>query len=378
MKRLLIFLFLFFLSIEVVYAIGIGPPRVELYFEPNKIEKIDFVVLNTGDRATDVVVEARGELADLVSFSEERFHLEINENKPIQVAVNMPERIDTPGSNIIRIRAVETSVGQGGTVGAVAGVEAKINLFVPYERAFIRADLDVPHIAVGQNLAITLTVENIGRENISRLSGRFEVVDGTEIILQEQIEGVSLQVKEKKEIKTELQTSELPAGLYTLRAFVEYAGQTKTIEGGFGIGDVFINVVGLVEDIFRVGEIVKLEFRVMSRWNEGLNGFADVSILDGKTEVASIQSPQYSFKPWEESTVEVFWDARGETAGDYVARIDLSYGDDKHTVKEFDITLQKTANILPVLVVLVILIFIMLAGWLLWKRKRSQTSSSSL
>lgn len=377
MKRWLLFLFLFFLGGQLASAVGIGPARVELVFEPNNVVTLDFVVLNTGDSPIDVLVDARGELASFVSFDQNRFHLSGGEAKDFAVTLRMPAHIDTPGSNVIRIVALETNAGQGGTVGAVAGVEAKIDIFVPYEGAFIRANLRAPNIAVGENLPVTLTVENIGKENIAALTGRFEVSRNGDTLVREAFEPVVLDAQEKKEIAHELKTSGLPAGLYNLTAVVEYAGQTKTVVRSVGIGGMFVDIMGLVEDTFAPGEIVKLEFKTMSSWSEELSGVADVRIFEGEKEVVALKSASVLFSPWKESIVEVFWDARTAPAGAYVARIDLSYGDGKHTLKDFNFFLEKKGAFFPFAAAsALIVVLIIFVGWGLWRRRTSPLSLS--
>lgn len=360
MKRWLLLLFLF-LNCSLVYAVGIGPPRVEVDFQPGQQIELDFFVINTGAADIDVRMEARGDLADLVSFSKYKFSLKPGESEGLKVIVDMPDRMEVPGINEIPIRAMEIPKGGGGMVGAVAGVEAKLNIIVPFEGAFIKADLDVPNIAVGETLPVKLVVENIGNEDIDSLSGSFEIV-GQDISVSFD-EGL-LGTTETREITREIDTSGVTSGLYMLRAVVDYAGNTKTVEIGFGIGAVTIEVLGIIEDKFRIGEIAKLEFRVISKWNDNLEGFAEVTIFDGDEEIDSIRSSQYTFEPWKESVVEVFWDST-ENAGKYTARIDLAYGGE-HTVEEFEIELVKKRNNLLIYAAILIVIIV----WFIWRKRK--------
>jgi len=372
MKRWFLFLIFIFFNACLVHAVGIGPPVSQVDFEPNSVKELDFFVLNTGSGPLDVAIEARGELASIVSFSQNNIHLSEGDVQAFKVILQMPDRIETPGPNQIRIIALEAPTGEG-TVGAVAGVEARLTIVVPYEGAFISAELSVPNIAAGENLPVSLAIENIGTADIADLSGSFEVLQGDGIIMSEEFEPQALAMQSKTSISKELKTSQLQAGSHTLRATIHYAGNTKIIEKKFGIGGEFIEILGLESTKFRAGEIAKLQFNVISNWNKPLEGSASIRILKGDEEIALIKSSLYSFEPWKQSTIEVFWDASSEPAGSYTAKIELVYGDNKQTAKEFEISLAKGRALAFVIGLAALVVTVMIAWWA-WQQRRKDQS----
>ena len=72
MKKLLLIIFLF-LFIQEVYAIGIGPPRITIDFQPNLEQDISYIVINNLDIAVNVQLYVKGDLNSSVTMEQTSF-----------------------------------------------------------------------------------------------------------------------------------------------------------------------------------------------------------------------------------------------------------------------------------------------------------------
>ena len=81
LRKGLLVVLIFLISINSIFAIGISPPKSIIYFEPNGVESVNFYVVNMGESESRVKIFFEGDLLDLITWDEQTVDLNPGEKK---------------------------------------------------------------------------------------------------------------------------------------------------------------------------------------------------------------------------------------------------------------------------------------------------------
>ncbi len=359
------------LVIENSSAIGIGPPKVEVDFQPNLNKEITFMVLNQISIPIRAELYVRGDLAEYITLEKEYIDLDPGKSATFQVYITLPSKIDTPGPNNLRIGALESQItSEAGTVGAKAGVESKLIINVPYEGKYIKADLKATDIKKGEIVDFTLSISNIGEEYIADLDASIEIYDSDdEKIATIKTDSISISSGEKKDIAAKWSSEDAEAGIYNAIAKITYDGNAKEAETKFRIGDVLIEILDVSISKFKKGEIAGISLSVQSKWNEEIKDvFADIEIYQGDELVDSIETNKITLGSWEKKTLNAYWNTANIKKGDYTAKAVLNYAN-QTTYKEFGIEVKSGFEFGTITIIISIPVLFFILWWIFWAKK---------
>ena len=363
MKKLLLIIFLF-LFIQEVYAIGIGPPRITIDFQPNLEQDISYIVINNLDIAVNVQLYVKGDLNYSVILDQTSFELKPNELKEFTVHLKLPPSIDTPGTHEIRIGALETPATMAeGTVGAKAGVESQLRIIVPYEGKYITADIEATDAGIGETVYFTVSISNIGKEDINNIQAVIDIYEQDNKIAAVKTDSTSIKAGESAELKAEW-IAQAEAGLYKTVANIDYDGNEKTVETEFKIGELLIEILSIKTNKFKKGDIAKFTIEVQSKWNKEIKDVYGEIIID---DSITIESKPVTIAPMSKSELELFWDTKDISKTSYQAKA-IVYYENKTTERAFEITVQKSTNYFWIIILLIIAAAVY--SWYKWKKRK--------
>jgi len=377
MKKSLIIVYglLILISLLCVNAIGIGPARVIIDFEPNLEMDLEYYILNNIDLPINVDMYTKGDLNEYITFDESSFKLNPGKSKIIIAHLSLPEKLDQPGTNQGRIGALASPIGgEGAMVAAKAGVESQLYIEVPYEGKYLSAKIDVNDVKVGETAEFIVTVSNQGKEDITDVNSIIEVYDKEDIKITEiSTNQQGLKAGETKELKAEWNTQNAQPGSYKAKALINYDGDEKQIETGFNIGDILIEIIKLETNDFNPGEIAKFTLEIQSNWNEKINNvYAVLEIYDGENLLGTAESKETDIQAWSKESLDIFWDSTGITPGDYKVKATLYY-EGKTSEKDFDIEIKKKSYTWIVMLSIAIIILIAYLLWFIWKKRKKKS-----
>ncbi len=312
------------------HALGIGPGRIELDFEPGMSQTFEYFILNNERKAVDVEIYVSGPLAQYITCSESTFSFAPQDvTKTFSCDMSLPESLDTPGLIDNRIGAVESMEAAGGggaTMGGRVGVESQLWITVPYPGYYAVVGLDAPNTASGSDVVFKVSVNNKGT-NTFTASGTIKVFDGDLELDSLDLGQRTLKPTQSGTLTVSWPTGGISAGQYRAVATVNYGDKSEEAEKTFSIGELRAEITGIDKAKVPLGNIAKFTAGVESVWNEPIEGMhvtIDVMKIGGGTLVSG-KSETFSLAGWEKKDILVYVDASGLDSGVYDVRATLHY-----------------------------------------------------
>jgi len=375
MKRvifLILFLVLFCLDVG---ALGIGPSKVNYDYEPGLSGEISFVVINSEPFPFDAEIYVEGDLAEYFDLERTTFTLSPGEIREFTTSVSLPFNLRiAPGDHRTDIVASQIAEDEEGTVAAIVAVAIPVIIQVPYEGAFLDAEIEVGESEVGKPVNFNIELISLGKETVQLVDGSLKILDESNNV----VSSVSFQERDIFSNETRLVSLSWnpegnSAGIYNATLLIEYGGERANFYKDFKLGDLLIEVLDLEEKKFKKGQINRINVLTKSFWNYEINdAYAEIFILG-----SSSKSESMSFGPWEEKTVPVYFDMGGFESGEYEAKVILSY-EGLTTERTFDVRIGamffSVTNIVyaGLVVVLIVLVILFLKKRKLFKSKRAR------
>jgi len=392
---ILIVAFILILILSNVSAIGIAPGKKVIQFEPNLEQDIGFSIINNEHKHLRVLLFARGELKQSITLPKTIVELTPEQEEVrLSYKVNLPDKIEVPGTYKAEIVAMEISEGKGEGifVEARAAVISTLNVDVPVPGKYAEAVVDITSDSPDEPRTFLIKVFNRGKLDIVRAKATVEIFGST----NEKLATLNTQEKpitsgERIELAASWNDKNINPGPYFAIITVVYDGETQKIEKRFEIGSLIIDVDKIEVKNFRLGGVAKFDITIENKWNQLINDvFAQMQIRDEDGEViADIKSSSENLDPLSKAVLNTFWDTEGIREGTYDTKVILHY-QDKQTEKQYKsfVTLE---NIIvaplgitgqavmeggvgkgSILVIIVFILIIINIGWLIYFKKRAK------
>lgn len=222
--------FAFLLLCGPVMAIGIGPGRIEVDFEPGSEQDYSFQVLNNEDRRIEVELYVSGDLAEYVVLSQENASLSPGETKIFSFHVEMPGTLE-PGKHDTRIGAVE-AVSPQAPLAARAGVELQFWVYVPYPEKYISIDIVHSESKVNESMEFNITLRNPVKVDLTATADLEILKDD---VVLERFELGEIQLQNGSSHVFQAQWTVPEEGAYKAVARAHYEGETTKKEIAFSL-----------------------------------------------------------------------------------------------------------------------------------------------
>ncbi len=146
-------------------AVGIGPARMEMDFEPNLDRDFSVQVRNGDNISAGFRMYASGDLANYVTFRETNFTLAAGEVKTVTFNLKLPASLE-PGRRDSGIGVVQEASG-GAALAAQVGVEMQFWMYVPYPDSYISVSISHSKPQLGSQMGFDVTFGNPARNNLT-------------------------------------------------------------------------------------------------------------------------------------------------------------------------------------------------------------------
>jgi hypothetical protein len=332
MNRGLLILFLIVLITGEVTALGITPGRTTFDFDPGTERKVDFSVINSGNKDMDLIVLVQGELNESISVSEVSFSMSSSEeSRSLSYNILIPSTL-TPGlhnSEILVIQLPGKSPTSEAFLGAAVGVATQVRIFVPFPGKYAEASLNVIGPEENGEITFVIPVVNRGKLDLTRVRGTIDIFSSlNEKVATVDANEIQVQSEKRGEIVVVWDSGEVLPGPYRAIATVLYDEDVLTLEKEFNIGTRLLELLGIEVNDFSLGGIAKFEMFVENKWGEDLTGvYAQMQVHNDEGEVmADFKSSTYDIPPLSKTLITSFWDTDGVREGTYESSLFLKYG----------------------------------------------------
>ncbi len=332
-KKLILILLVVFLA-TYVSALGITPARTQIEYHPGESQTYGFKVINSESKPINVAIIVNGDHKDSVTLSESLFSLNAGEEKTLSYNLKVPDNLP-PGESKIEIVAVQLPDQFAETseafVGASIAVVTQAVIFVPYPGKYAESDLSIIGPDNGK-VTFVMPVVSKGDLDIVRARATLDIYTS----LNEKIETlstneVSVPSKERKELVSEWDSTNIPPGRYRAVATIIYDEETITLEKEFSVGQQSLDIKQIEVNDFSLGGIAKFEILAENKWSEKLTGvYAEMEVYNEQGDtIANFKSATYDIDPLKSELITAFWDTDGVKEGVYDSSLFINYAGQK-------------------------------------------------
>ena len=322
------------------FAVGLTSGDTVINFKPNLEVIIPFSAVNAKN-GTTVKLSALGELKDYVTLSG------MDSSGRFNATVNLPDKIETPGTHTVLIRAEEVSNATQGTVSTLTAAQVPILIKVPYPGSFMKMSFDASDAKVGEPVDFLVSVTNLGEKDATA-KGVIEIYSpGDEKIGTVDTEEKTIETTGTEKLYASWEANGIKEGEYRAVATVTYEGTSIKAEKTFKIGVLAISIIDCTRKFQKDG-ISHIDIEIESGWNDKiLDVYAEINVTDSnKVKFASFKTPNTDVNPWERKTISTYWNTSGIGDDTYDAVIALHYAG-KVTEKTFKISAEEKTKGTP-------------------------------
>ncbi|MFA4960617.1 MAG: hypothetical protein WC548_03035 [Candidatus Pacearchaeota archaeon] len=315
-----VFVLIIFFTQSVFAVSGVSPGSYDVNFEAG-IEK-DFNFRFIFDENVISKLSVEGELSKYVVLN--KYKIFGSEN--VTATIKLPEKIENPGSNKIRIGAKQILPGEGG-IGISSDVGAIINIFVPYPGKYIESKLIIPDGNIEETNFVFLNVKNLGNSTI-KISPIVQIFLDDEKITSVDFDLMEIPILQDYQFKKELRINS--PGEYGAVSLINYEdGTFERDETFFRVGELFVKVNDYKKTLNKT-PIEEFNFEIENLWNKKIEKlYANISFHGH-----NFSSPFIELDPWEKKNMTIYIDST-KLGGRVEADLILNYEGRSHTEKIF-------------------------------------------
>ncbi len=329
------------LSTQSGHALGIAPSSQSIVFEPGATHDLQLKVVNSEQRAQEVIVYVEGELEPYVTMDQSKLVFQEGESeKKITLTLTLPESFAKQGIHESSIVVRQVSAA-GAPVQARVAVQSSLKVVVPYTGKYLIAKLFVPNMNLNQESNFIVETENLGTEDIVAARTVIEILGPT----GEQIDFITSPeqpVPSKGKAHFTLKwTPQVQPGQYEARARIIYDDQNVEDSKTFNIGQPKVVIKHIDVSNFRLGSIAKFDIYAENQWNRQLQDvYATAEIeQEGKT-IASSQTESITIDPYEVQELNAYWDTASRLPGKYLLKAKIFFMD-TYTEETIDLAVEQ-------------------------------------
>jgi hypothetical protein len=324
---------LLFLISPQISALGISPGRTTIDFEPGLEKTIKVNVVNTENKEMGVVLYAKGELKDIITFSEDTLLFSADEKeKTFTYSLKLPESMSRPGlytGEIIALEVPPEGVKEGAVIGATVAVTTQLYVNVPYPGKYIEFDLDI--LEKEGEVSFYIPVINKGEEDINELGSSIEIYSGTDKIKEIDLEKISIESEKREELIAKW--ADATPGNYLAKLILNYDSEEEILEKNFKVGNVKIEILSITVDDFSLGEIAKFNILVENKWREEIKDVSVNMIIYGNSgeTIADFTTANYNLLASDRVNMNSYWDTENVNENIYDGKLTLRYENEEES-----------------------------------------------
>lgn len=359
LKKWILFCLFIVLFSNSVFAIGISPSRSVLYYNPGMEETVSFYVVNNVARTINAEVYSEGEFSYLFRLENQSFSLVPGGKKEFEITFTHPSSLDHPGDYTIKIHAdelPEEDITGGTFLSAVTSVVSPLILRVPYEGAYLSANLNAESVSIGQYVPFILRLENLGDVSIPPFDIIIYVLNSKNVQVGKIEYQDQLNLNEIKKSEVYWDSTGMEAGTYTAKLEIKYEDKTFETDTKFKLGEIFIDIIDVQKEV-TAEKINEYYATITSKWSDSIEDvFVQLSI-ETPEDTYNFKGTTFNLDPWGSEKTLLYVDLERPPAqvseGEYPATFTVFYDGFSNT-KNFNIIIKEPGffdKISPILVI---------------------------
>jgi len=324
-------------------ALGVGPSRQTLNFEPGQTISNELVLINDGQADLRIGVYAQGDLAEHVIIKKPLIDVSASEaTKKVMFEIAFPEEPPKPGNHLLEIVLrqfpPENEQQKGTVIAATMALIAQIVVKVPFPGKYAEGKL---FISGSEDMETPtkfgLIIYNFGEEEIREAHAKIEVFGPTwEKLAEFQTNNASIKSKEEATLQA-LWKPDVNKGTYRAVVTVYYDDKYFKLEQNFDVGTFAIDVNDISVEKFRLGDVAKFDIILYNSWNREINDlYVEMVVEDSAGKrMTEFKTAAIDIAPKEEGKLEAYWYTEGVMPGIYTVKLIIHYAE-KITQKQYE------------------------------------------
>jgi hypothetical protein len=319
MKRFLFFitvLLILLSSINYAVASGAYPAIYKIDFQPNFKGDFKFTFLSDSDVKSEMYIE--GDLAKYVELDKKT----IVGSDSVIATLKLPYQIEPPGDHTIYIGMRQMPAEGTEGFGLFANVRTIIRVKVPYPGKYAESVLKTENKNIGDLVPITLSVTNLGKEDISA-KAIAEISNYKQAVETLDFGTKQINSTQSANFFMRLNTTNYKPGDYNITSIVYYEGDKPAKAFNvIRLGELNVRINNYTKN-FEINKLNKMEIDIESLWNNPIeNVYATVAVYNASI---NFTTPSLSLAPWEKNRLTGFFDTTTIIPDKFSAEIILHY-----------------------------------------------------
>ena len=314
--KLLSWIIVLILGLQLVLALGIRPAKTTLIFEEGRDHQETFWVVNNEGREFSVRIAVGGEMAQYVTLHTKELTFRSDDGAlPVEFEVHLPEEVP-PGISLATI-IVEEDLPSSLPDTISSKIVLKHDLLVQgaYPDKYIVAKLNF-HESANQ-IRIVSEVENLGKKDIGTLQTTFYVNDKQQQVRTLETETVPLKTKENKLLAATITRSAFDLGEYQVSAVTRYDDQIVEIVKKLIVGQPDVEIT-YFDKYFTAYKVNPYSMDLLNKWNQQLeNVFVNVEVKKEGKKIDEFRTKSVDLEAEMTKRIEDYFDARDKGPGTY-------------------------------------------------------------
>ncbi|MBN1502503.1 hypothetical protein JW930_03085 [Candidatus Woesearchaeota archaeon] len=327
--------------------------KVEFQFTPNDRKEFSYYFLNNDYHTSDYVIIAEthkgADLTKYFTIEPDTFKsIHVGEHREFKIKVNLPEKIEVPGLNEVRVWVKGTpSEGTSGMVALpVVGVRFMISVLFPYK--YLEWGLNIGNMNIDEKQNVVLTLRNLGEPTIESIYGKIEIInlETNETVRSMTTNTINNLISwQESQVSATFNSNGLRAGNYRAIATLYWDENSSRQEREFRIGQLEVFIRDFTK-IFQKDAINRMMINVESGWNTLIEKlYADIEVFDSEgNQRKKFRSFDKDLGAWKTESLEAYFDTTGLNVSNYSIKVTLVY-EGATTVKEGVIEIVDQANV---------------------------------
>src|SRR3989338_3318548 len=239
--RIILWIMVVLLSINLALAIGIRPAKTTIESEQTKSLCGQFWVVNNDQMDFSAKVYIEGEMSQYITLNTKELQFRSDtDSLPVDFSLNLPSSIPpgTSSANIVVEQALESSTDN--VISSKVVLKHKIIVQGPYPEKYIVASVNFHD--TGNQIEFVSEVENLGKQDLQEVQTKFYVNDKQQQAQTKETETTSLKTNENKLLKTSVNKDIFDLGEFEVSAITTYDGQQVEVVKKLVVGEPKIEI----------------------------------------------------------------------------------------------------------------------------------------
>ena len=214
---------------------------------------------------------------------------------------------------------------EGSTINAGLIAVHQLKVDVPYPGQFAEGVLYVSSSKKGEPLTFTVSLTNKGKEGLDATVDIVIKGPTNEQIQRFNLGNKKIAVATQSKIEGQI-INDLNPGQYIAEAIVQYDGETTVLRKEFYSGDMIVEINSVQAKDFRLGSVAKFDIEIENKWNQPLDIYADMSVMDKNgNEVGTYKTGTTNINALARQVINAYWDTESMDVGNYNVKVVLNY-----------------------------------------------------